>query len=327
MVKHVTRLSLYRLRNGVCDSKPYAVFDGYYGEERETPYSLYLGEEGAEGWYSTPSAKVASSDKWGDGKHPVQAEQVFYESKTAVFHCVAVDRREPFNRAHNAWIPALSGVSQIVRARFEDSPYSDDKKKILDGSFDTFLDGYITVDIPESPVRRAFSEFEITLTANNPRRFAWTPQTAEMNATEKRGGSGLEYGEHAGGLKYPLAYGVLSWTHRAILKNEGTARSWPIFRVQGAFSDGVKLLFSDNVSQKNYWLQYPNPLSNYDVLVFDCGNERAFLNGADVTRNLEHRQFPCVESSARFGDNAHLTCELASNGAGKVVCEVRNAYL
>lgn len=57
--------------------------------------NFYITDEGIEGWFSNPTAKVSSSERTtGDGSHRVVDSGVLYNSRTVSFQSMSSEKTE-----------------------------------------------------------------------------------------------------------------------------------------------------------------------------------------------------------------------------------------
>lgn len=72
----------------------------------------------------------------------------------------------------------------------------------------------------------------------------------------------------------PVAYGPKRTVTDLTFEVGGVRKTWPVLTVRASASKTFMVLLDDT-----YHLTFTNPTSNNDIVVFDCQNERAFVNG------------------------------------------------
>ena len=257
---------------------------------------------GVEGWYSTPDAKVSSTEmETGDGAHAVQEQDILYSARTVTLHWVAVGASRPEAVEANARL--LSTAHSNVRLR------------LVDASSDTYCVGYTAVSSDAKYMRGGMTG-TLTLVCPDPRRLSTSARRVQLMPTVGDMGAGLDYGSGGKGLAYPVGYGKVASDARnvATVENRGTSRAYPVITVNGSFPNGVRI----DCGQLS--LAYSQPVGAVP-LVLDCRTRTANVGGTDMTRHLTSRGFPTVPA----GGSATLS--LQSAGSGWVTVECRDTYV
>ena len=71
-----------------------------------------------------------------------------------------------------------------------------------------------------------------------------------------------------------MAYGPKRTVTELAFDVGGVRKTWPVLTVKASASKTFMVLLDDT-----YHLTFTNPTSNNDIVVFDCQNERATVNG------------------------------------------------
>ena len=263
---------------------------------------LLVTEDGMDGWYSTPDAKVSSTEmETGDGAHAVRASDVLYSARTVTVNWAAsgASRADVIAAANRL----LALAHQIVRVR------------VADSTSDTFCEGYAQVE-SEPEWREELMTGTLTLVCPDPRRLSTSVRRVQLMPTVGDMGAGLDYGSGGKGLAYPVGYGKVATDARnvATVENRGTSTAYPVITVNGSFPNGVRI----DCGQLS--LAYSQPVGAVP-LVLDCRTRTANVGGTDVTRHLTSRGFPTVPA----GGSATLS--LQSAGSGWVTVECRDTYI
>lgn len=264
-------------------------------------FGLFVNGDGIEGWDSSPEAKVDLFERQaGDGAHDIDEKLVLYSARTVVvnFHAHGVDRDE----VTRMFREVSSACHRIVKVR------------VIDGSQDTFVNGYVRPDI-EARWDGSWGTGSITVVCPDPRRYSTGERRADLLPLSS-GSGGLFYGEEAGGLVYPLDYGGQGTVamNVATCHNGGTSTAYPTIYCHGSFPDGVSIHCGDLL------LEYDRPVGGVP-LVIDCLSGTASVGGTDVTRGLSSRGFPSIPPGGS------VTMTLQSSGTGFVTVSWRDTYI
>ena len=258
--------------------------------------------DGIEGWWSTPQAKVESTERQGGhGAFPVEGSAVLYSSRTVTINLAAMGGGRDETVRNMERLNAMAGG--IVRLR------------VCDGASDTFCEGYID-SIDWQPQRgRQASTGTLTVVCPDPRRYSTVAKEYAI-APGWSPGAGLMF-DGSGCMEWPVSFYVGDASQAstsATLTNEGNATAYPVITVQGSFPYGVFIAHGQGS------LVYSAPLS-WQALELDCLSGTATIGGVDVTRNLTARDFPCVPP----GGSVRMS--LLSGGDGAMQVEVRDTYI
>lgn len=258
--------------------------------------------DGIDGWWSTPQAKVESTERQGGhGAFPVEGPAVLYSSRTVTVSLASMGGGRDETVANMERLNAMSGG--IVRLR------------VCDGASDTFCEGYIdSVDWQPQRGRQA-STGTLAVVCPDPRRYSTTAKTYAV-APGWSPGAGLMF-DASGCMEWPVSFyegDASQASTSATLSNEGNSTAYPVITVQGDFPQGV------SIAHDGGSLVYSAPLS-WRALVLDCLSGTATIGGVDVTRDLTSRDFPRVEPGGS------IRVSLLSGGNGSMQVEVRDTYI
>lgn len=257
--------------------------------------------EALSGWYSTPDAKVETTERQGGhGAHDVTGEMVLYSARTVTIDLLAMG----YSRSET-----LAVVEQVQRMAGKVITM-----RVVDGGRDTYATGYISTEWAAARYE-GVQQGGITVVCPDPRRYS--TQAAEATLAPVTGASGgLMFDESTGVLlTQPVQFhGETESGNSATLANAGTSTAYPVITVSGRWPQGV------TISHSGGQLAYGAAV-NSQALVLDCKSRTASINGVDVTRNLTSRGFPQVEP----GGDIRLSCLSAGNGA--VTVQVRDTYI
>lgn len=262
---------------------------------------FYITEEGIEGWFSNPTAKVSSSERTtGDGTHKVLESGVLYNSRTITFstYVLGEDRTAVIN-----------GIKKILYF----------SKKIIriyvyDAEDCTYCDGYVKFDVDKSWDVN-YAKVSVIVVCQDPVRLSESTSVGYMEPSPDPAG-GLQFKNSV--LIYPLQWGKQSVVNNTCSTyNRGTIVSYPVITVSGDFPTG----FSITNQQTGEKLSYSEPVNWGSPVIMYCSTRTASSNGVDVTRNLSERGFPSVPPR---GD---LSLSFSAHGVGTCEVVVRDAYI
>lgn len=267
---------------------------------------LCIAKGGIEGWWSTPAAKVnVTARGQGDGGHDVSEDDISYASRTVTLHWNANAS------SRDALLALTDSVRRLVHRQV--------RMRVVDGTEDTCCSGGYMV-LTQQPDYRSGSiaDSTITIVFERPERLSSTPQRYQLLPSIESDHVGLSYGDSGKGLAYPLSYGKAAVDARNVctLTNNGSSRAYPVFTVQGPWTNGVQLTFPG----LDMSLDYAQAVGNVP-LVLDSRSRTASIGGLDVSRNLRQRGFPIVQPGGSLAVN------LQSIGNGYVSVECHDTYM
>lgn len=267
---------------------------------------IYMAEDGLEGWYSTPDAKVSMTERGqGDGAHDVPAGDVLYSARTVTLHFVV-----SADASRQTIVEAFQRISRLAGGLVTFTFH--------DGGYASYVTGYLTIDNMDTKWSTDWNgDNTLTVVCPRPERLSSTANRFQLLPAHESGNLGLSYGDGAAGLVYPLDYGnvLLDARNVGVILNRGSSRAYPVFTVHGSFPDGIQLDFTPGGT-----VVYSQPVGAVP-LVLDSRSRTASIAGLDVTRHLSQRGFPTVP--ARGG----VTVSLMGSGSGWVDVECRDTYM
>lgn len=274
----------------------------FEGEEGASGDGLIVSDAGIEGWRSAPELKVSSTERAnGNGAHDVAAQDILYASRVVSMHFDAIGDDRECTLAAALRVSGSAGLP--VRLR------------VVDGTDDTYVDGYVRPDF-DAFWHRQYMGGVLHVTCPRPERLSWDVQSVQLMAPSSTSG-GLSYGPDGRGLAYPLDYGAASVDQsQALLRNAGTSRAYPVLRASGDWPDGVLLMWGEGQA-----LEWRGVIRPGVPLVLDCRSQTASMGGVDVSRGLVRRGFPWIEPG---GD---IMLRVLSAGGGWVGVETRDTYI
>ena len=262
---------------------------------------LYITDEGIEGWFSNPTAKVSSSERTtGDGSHRVVDSGVLYNSRTVSFSVYVLGKDRD---------AVVDGIKRLLY-------YS---KKIVriyvQDAYDcTYCDGYAKFDVDKSWDVN-YAKVSVTVVCQDPVRLSKEVSSGYMEPSPDPSG-GLQFKNSV--LVFPLQWGKQSIVNNTCSTyNNGTIVSYPIITVSGNFPNGFSIT-NQSTGEK---LTYSEPVNWGSPIVMNCGKRTASSNGVDVTRNLWERGFPSVPPK---GD---LSLSFLAYGVGTCEVIVHDSYI
>ena len=260
-----------------------------------------VSDEGIAGWRSTPQSKVESTERGqGHGAYPVEDASVLYSARTVTVNLHAA------GEGRDGLVEAMGALHRMAGRTC--------RLRVVDGSDDTYADGYIDSIEWGEGVRGCSDSGSVTFVCPDPRRYSTAAQVEQL--VPGSGASGGLVFDAGGCMEWPVSFGgEASAQNVCTLENRGTATAYPVIRVQGDFPDGLRV--SDGAGGE---LFYAEPLS-MQPLVLDCLTRTAAVRGVDFTRNLASRGFPEVPPGGS------VTLALLSAGTGSVEVELRDTYI
>lgn len=262
---------------------------------------FYITDEGIEGWFSNPTAKVSSSERTtGDGSHRVVGSGVLYNSRTVSFsvYVIGKDRTE-----------VVDGIKKLLY-------YS---KKIVriyvyDAQDCTYCDGYVKFDVDKSWDVN-YTKVSVTVVCQDPVRLSKEVSSGYMEPSPDPSG-GLQFEDSI--LVFPLKWGKQTVVNNTCTThNSGTIVSYPIITVSGNFPNG----FSITNQETGEKLSYSEPVNWGSPIIMNCSKRTASSNGVDVTRNLSERGFPAVPPKS------DLSLSFLAYGVGTCEVVVHDSYI
>lgn len=262
---------------------------------------FYITDEGIEGWFSNPTAKVSASERTtGDGTHKVLESGVLYNSRTVTFstYVLGEDRTS-----------VVDGIKKLLYF----------SKKIIriyvyDAEDCTYCDGYVKFDVDKSWDVN-YAKVSVTVVCQDPVRLSKSTSVGYMEPSPDPAG-GLQFKNSV--LIYPLQWGKQSVVNNTCSTyNYGTIVSYPVITVSGDFPTG----FSITNQQTGEKLSYSEPVNWGSPVIMYCSTRTASSSGVDVTRNLSERSFPSVQPG---GD---LSLSFLAHGVGTCEVVVHDAYI
>nr|DAN07357.1 MAG TPA: distal tail protein [Caudoviricetes sp.] len=262
---------------------------------------FYITDEGIEGWFSNPTAKVSASERTtGDGTHKVLESGVLYNSRTVTFstYVLGEDRTT-----------VVDGIKRLLYF----------SKKIIriyvyDAEDCTYCDGYAKFDVDKSWDMN-YAKVSVTVVCQDPVRLSKSVSRGYMEPSPDPAG-GLQFKNSV--LIYPLQWGKQSVVNNTCSTyNHGTIVSYPVITVSGDFPTG----FSITNQQTGEKLSYSEPVNWGSPVIMYCSTRTASSSGVDVTRNLSERSFPSVQPG---GD---LSLSFLAHGVGTCEVVVHDAYI
>lgn len=258
--------------------------------------------DGIEGWWSTPQAKVESTERQGGhGAFPVEGSAVLYSSRTVTINLAAMGGERDETVRNMEALNRMAGGT--VRLR------------VCDGASDTFCEGYIDQVDWQAQRGRQASTGTLTVVCPDPRRYSTVAKEYAI-APGWSPGAGLMF-DGSGCMEWPATFyegDASQASTSATLTNAGNSTAYPVITVQGDFPQGV------SIAHDGGSLTYSAPLS-WQALALDCLSGTATIGGVDMTRNLTSRDFPSVPP----GGSVRLS--LLSGGNGSVEISVRDTYI
>lgn len=262
---------------------------------------FYITDEGIEGWFSNPTAKVSSSERTtGDGSHRVVDSGVLYNSRTVSFSVYVIGKDRD---------AVVDGIKRLLY-------YS---KKIVriyvQDAYDcTYCDGYAKFDVDKSWDVN-YAKVSVTVVCPDPVRLSKDVSSGYMEPSPDSSG-GLQFKDSI--LVFPLQWGKQSIVNNTCSTyNNGTIVSYPIITVSGNFPNG----FSITNQKTGEKLTYSEPVNWGSPIIMNCDKRTASSNGVDVTRNLWERGFPSVPPK---GD---LSLSFLAYGVGTCEVVVHDSYI
>lgn len=255
------------------------------------------------GWYSTPQPKVKLTERESsDGAHDIEPNAVLYSARTVTLELYAEgsDRSEVQEAINNL----LAMAHGLVKLR------------VKDDNHDTYVEGYLSVDVKADKATRNREEVTVTIVCPRPERLSEAFSVAFMIPSVK-GYGGLQY-SHVGVLTFPLSYGVAAERVTSIctITNHGTATAYPVITAMGNLPFGFTVTNSATGEQ----LGYSDGVSSAPVIL-DSRTRTASVNGVDVTRNVYLREFPVV------GAGETVTLSLEAAGTGTIEVNLRDTFI
>lgn len=261
------------------------------------------GIEALSGWYSTPDAKVETTERQaGHGAHAVEDQMVLYSARTVTLDVAALAPPEELLSVMGR-VNRMAG--RVVRLR------------VCDLFADTYADGYITAEWDAerwAGSRTAAKTGTVTVVCPDPRRYATEAKTATLSPSTT-GAGGLVF-DSGGCMAWPVEFsGEFSGSNVCVLGNVGTSTAYPTISVSGDLPGGFTLTMPSGGQ-----LAYADAV-RWQPVVLDCLSRTASVNGVDVTRSLTSRGWPSVPS----GGSLRLSLQASGNGACSV--ELRDTYI
>lgn len=269
---------------------------------------LMLAEDGVEGWYSTPLAKVSLTERGqGNGAHDVSRDDILYAARTVVTHFIVLadDERRTIVDSLNT-LCRMSG--RMVRMTFDD------------GGLSTYVTGYLTVENSDTQWSRSWNgDNTFTLVCPRPERLSSSAQRYQLWPAVSSDG-GLWYGDARKGLTFPLRFGTrrANVQNRCVLSNRGSSRAYPTYELHGYWPNGCLLSFDGN-----RFVQFKGLVQTGSPVVLDTRSRTASCDGVDVSQYLTLRDFPTVPPA---GSLSVTLMGSGANGSGVVVTG-RDTYM
>lgn len=265
---------------------------------------LGISKNGIEGWDSTPAAKVTVTERGqGDGGHDIAAGDILYASRTVSLHfnAVGLDRE--------GLVSQLDALRRMVHRPV--------RLRVVDTA-DTYCDGgYLSLNIDAKRHESWTEECTATIVFERPERLSTRAYDVQLTPREYEHGMGLSYGDKGNGLAYDLDYGALStMPNTGILRNHGTSRAYPTYKVTGPFPHGVRLDFPALGTS----IECTQPVSDVP-LILDTRTRSASIDRLDVSRTLTQRDWPTIPPGGG------LDVTLATIGTGWVDCISHDTYM
>lgn len=253
------------------------------------------------GWYSTPDAKVETTERQaGMGAHNVTDDMVLYSTRTVTVDVAALAATRAEVLSIMERVQRFAGRVLTIR--------------VADGGRDTYATGYLACEWGAERWENAATA-AITVVCPDPRRYSTKARTAWLGPLSGTQG-GLMFDDAGVMLTSPVSFfGDTEGGNACTLANGGTATAYPTITVSGRWPDGVVLNLGDGGQ-----LAYGDALL-YQNLTLDCLTRTATVNGVDVTRALTSRDFPSVPP----GGDVRLGC--VSAGEGSIEVSVRDTYI
>lgn len=262
---------------------------------------LFITGDGIEGWHSSPATKASQTEREsGNGAHDVPQVDVLYAARTVTVHVGIGDHTTSRGAQLAAWAKLQAAIGQLVQFR------------VVDDTSDTYVDNAY-IDLADFNAGRPNGATTATMTVYCPRpeRLSTVNRTGTMVPSNGNGG-GLTFdvqNKVAGALLYPLTFGAgaLRTGNVCTIANEGTSTAYPIITASGSFPQGITINNTSNGTQLSY-----NNWVTWQPLILDARSRTAMINGVDVSRNLNHREFPTIPPGGS------ITLALIASGSGTV---------
>lgn len=226
-----------------------------------------------ENWYSGPTLRTTVTDlPEGDGAfNPGRSWR-----GAKVMHLKGITTSSSDEAAiADSWqqIAALSPRGESLTLRVEDATGIYTMRVWVNGSAQV---------LPFAP-RKA--RFQVPLVATDPRKYS-PVQVLEPVGPAGGADEGLEFPLFDDGY---LSFGSFSPTGLQYITNNGTAESWPIFKVRGTLAEGFQIISGADV------IEYPVLVgTGEEVMLSPYAGGRATLGGVDVTHRLTQSAWPSI---------------------------------
>jgi hypothetical protein len=263
--------------------------------------NLFITDDGIEGWHASPATKASQTERQaGNGAHDVPQVDMLYAARTVTVHVGCGSSRTTRGERLDAWKKLQYAIGQPVQFR------------VVDDTSDTYVDNAY-IDLADFDAGRPNGATTGTMTVYCPRpeRLSTVIRTGTMVPSSGNGG-GLTFDVQnsvAGALLFPLTFGkgALRTGNVCTIVNNGSSTAYPVIKASGSFSNGIIINNTSNGTQLSY-----NNWVTWQPLILDARSRTAMINGVDVSRNLNHREFPTIPPGGS------ITLALIASGSGTV---------
>lgn len=159
---------------------------------------------------------------------------------------------------------------------------------VTDGASERMMTVWLNGNPQVLPFTHGSARFEVPLIAPDPRKYL-------LQGERETGASG----NSDNGLVFPLFasnaldFGAFAPSGLFFLENNGTAESWPVFRVRGEMIGGFEIVSEGRV------LRYGSTVpAGQEVFLSPYAGGRATIGTSDVTSNLTQVDWPSVPGGA-----------------------------
>ena len=277
------------------------------GEETGNENELFITEDGIEGWYATPDAKVTSTERQtGDGAHDIQDGLILYSARTVTVHFLAR------GSSRTNVIAQVNKLSALVHKTV--------KIRVVDAGQDTYCTGYVA-PVPEAKWSEKGLEGTVTVVCVRPERLSTAAHTMVLTPTSNTTRGGLMFGpDGTGGLLLPIQFSKVASTlnNYGTVVNNGTSRAYPTIKVNGVFNGlSINIITPESGTSTITYSGYVGAVP----LVLDFKSRTAYIDSLDTSKYLTSRGFQSVQPGSSMG------VTLTTTGSGYITVSVNDTYL
>ena len=291
---------------------------------------LIVNDEGIEGWYSTPDAKVEMTEmQTGDGSHAVAETDILYSARTITLGWTASAT------TGDSRPTALQGVHKLLALAHKLVTI-----RVIDSTSDTYAVGYLQVET-DSGIAYKYMSGTVTIVCADPRRYStqahsvqayppgdtegglyymqpddWAPEPLYPSDTTWPSDTTYPSLLWSGSLVYPLYYvgTAVKLQNIVTVTNAGTSPCYPTITITGPMDGGFSIEWSGGR------VVYSEDVEGVP-LVLESLTRTASISSLDRSRYLTERVFPVIQP----GESETIT--LRGTGTGWATVEWNDTYM